>query len=116
MVLEYGKPNSVTLDHVVPKSKKGKTKVAACFDCNSKKSDKPLIKFLGELYKNDYATICSVFHSVGVNLSDTERLRVNQDNINSGFKGLYLGKAPTIEPPRYTRNTGRDNKTQYRLF
>jgi 5-methylcytosine-specific restriction endonuclease McrA len=50
MVLELGKDNTATIDHIVPKSKGGPNKesnyAAACFLCNSKKGNMPLLIFL----------------------------------------------------------------------
>lgn len=57
MTLELGYGNTATRDHVIPKSAMGKFTikdsfniVAACYDCNQRKSSKPLPIFLGELF------------------------------------------------------------------
>lgn len=50
MTLHLGKPNTITRDHVIPRSKGGPTEAwnlyGACLTCNSRKGDKPLIAFL----------------------------------------------------------------------
>jgi 5-methylcytosine-specific restriction endonuclease McrA len=50
MVLELELPNTATIDHVVPRSKGGKSgrhnELCVCLQCNKEKSNMDLIKFL----------------------------------------------------------------------
>ncbi len=50
MTLKLGERNTVTKDHVVPRSKGGPTEawnlVASCATCNCRKSDRPLVVWL----------------------------------------------------------------------
>ena len=53
MTLRLGRDNTATKDHIIPKSKFRISDefnlVAACNQCNSLKSDKPLADFMGFL-------------------------------------------------------------------
>lgn len=50
MTLAYGKTNSITRDHVVPRSQGGSSResniAGACYKCNQEKRDMPLVIFL----------------------------------------------------------------------
>lgn len=59
MTLKSGKPNTATVEHVIPKSRRnefGKLKKrfnlkAACYSCNQRKGNKTLAEFLWEQTK-----------------------------------------------------------------
>ena len=102
--LEYGKPNSLTLDHVVPKSKGGRTKVVVCFDCNARKGARSLFNFLSELHGNDNQKIKGIFRNVTASLSQRERLHLDKDTP----KGLYLGQAYTRRQKRHSGDSKPD--------
>jgi 5-methylcytosine-specific restriction endonuclease McrA len=60
MTEELGKPNTVTKDHVVPKSAMNSVRikdsfnvVAACLKCNQAKGSQPLPLFLSTLFRCD---------------------------------------------------------------
>ena len=50
MVLDLGKENTATVEHIIPKSKGGPNRdfnyAAACLLCNKKKGNTPLLIFL----------------------------------------------------------------------
>jgi len=97
MVLEYGKPNSITFDHVVAKSRGGKTKLPVCFNCNSQKSSKPLFTFLLQKHKDDYETISQVFYNVTSRVSPTERMQLLGER-HGIYLGMRVGPANNFEP------------------
>jgi len=80
MLLEYGKAKSVTLDHVVPKSRGGRDLVGACYTCNQKKGAKPLMQFLKEdLYPHDHEKASALFNSIASGLN-RDRVLLHKDN------------------------------------
>lgn len=80
MLLEYGKAKSVTLDHVVPKSRGGKDLVGTCYSCNQKKGAKPLMQFLKEdVFPNDHEKASTIFNSVASGLR-RDRVLLHTDN------------------------------------
>lgn len=102
MVLEYGRPNSITFDHVIPKSKGGKSKVAACFNCNSKKGNKSLFTFLLDMYGEENSEqIQDIYYDVTSRIHPSERLRLKEEQY-----GIYLGMrmGPACNPWEYRRS------------
>jgi hypothetical protein len=64
MVLAYGRPNSVTRDHVLPRSRGGRGArniVAACYRCNNVKGDMTAEEFVAAYRGRDLPeTLCSL--------------------------------------------------------
>ena len=85
MVIEYGYGNSVTLDHIVPKSQGGKTVIGCCYDCNHQKADKPLDTFLKEKIPNNEEKYEQVYSSLFNKLNSYEQWLCNPTR---AFNGL----------------------------
>lgn len=111
MVLSYGLPNSVTKDHIVPKSRGGRTIVACCYDCNSRKGSKPLFNFLSELYpeKENEQIVSSIFNRVVGRLPGSERMRL----ASITPRGVFVGKTNSSKRQRHRENEASSPRPQY---
>jgi 5-methylcytosine-specific restriction endonuclease McrA len=56
MTMQLNKPNTCTLDHIIPKSQGGPSTIfnllGVCFRCNNLKNDMPVVMFLKLLPEN----------------------------------------------------------------
>ena len=102
MTLEYGKPESITFEHVVAKSGGGRWTLPSCFNCNSLKGSRPLFPFLLELHNNDAAKATSIFNTVA-------RMLPRHDSVLLSNQHKYL-RVPVGKT--YHSTTGRSKKPQ----
>ena len=66
MTLDLGKPNTATIDHVIPKSVIGRllpnyNEVAVCYWVNQAKKDRPLADFIGIMARRQSAEVIDIF-------------------------------------------------------
>lgn len=109
LVLEYGHKKSLTQDHVVPKSKGGRTKVVTCYDCNSRKGAKTLFNFLSELHNDDKTKVESIFNRIAQRVTGSERVQLGHPSL---VKGLYICKGNHSEQRRHRRNQASSDNPQ----
>ncbi len=97
MTLETGQPHSVTFDHVIPRIHGGKSEIAACFACNSRKSDKPLLLFLHEMYGDDVELIGAIFYRASTAISPAEQRLLGAQRYGR-FRNLPMGPDNNFHP------------------
>lgn len=112
LILEYGHKKSLTQDHVVPKSKGGRSKVVTCYDCNSRKGAQTLFNFLSELHKDDKRKAESIFNRIAQCVTGAERMQLGNP---SAVKGLHVCKGNNLKPRRHRGNEETSSSSQLRV-
>lgn len=97
MRLEYGHPDSVTFDHVIPKSAGGRSEVAACYQCNMEKADRPLLEFLDEKHQGNMAVISAIFQTVTSSVREGERIELANQR-QGKYNDIPIGSLNNFKP------------------